>query len=169
MSYQNGLIEYKKNQQTKHQTNENQENTKESGRLLIIRPWYQRKMAENILVAPVRLYVSLCVYSFYHFRTTWVRNFIICLYNFLVRDLSPLTTTTQNFYVVRRNLCVVRNGLHAYQCYSSHMTTKKCQKHIIVIKCKWTLSSSIKEIHGSRSRNQKISYYIIFFLCVFVF
>ena len=36
---------------------------------------------------------------------------------------------------------VARNGLHRYQCYCSHMMTKKWQKHTVVVKCERTLPS----------------------------
>ena len=62
---------------------------------------------------------------------------------FALRDRSHLATTTQNFYVVRRIFYVVRNGLHGYQCYYSHMTTKSDKKPTIVVKCERTLRTVV--------------------------
>ena len=53
-----------------------------------------------------------------------------------VRARSHLATTTQSFHIVSTTF----NGLYGYQCYCSHLTTRKNdKKDIVVVKCERAL------------------------------
>ena len=63
----------------------------------------------NVCIKMKKIYKPGCASKIYRCRSA------------TVRDRLYFATTTQDFYVVR-------NGLHDYQCYCSHMTTQKVTK-----------------------------------------
>ena len=70
----------------------------------------------------------------------------------VLRNRLLLATMTTNLMSSEEISLSSEIGYHGYQCYYSHMTTRKSdKKHIVVVKCERILSARDKEVEDKKS------------------
>ena len=105
------------------------------GKLKALKKWTSVKCKELVLRSKIsRIHPDPQIK--YVFRVTFTHHYFPSTELFGLRGRSHLTTTMWTF-------CVVRNGLHDYQCNCSHLTTK----------IKWSIVFVVNGIHFYRLKS----------------